>query len=104
PVSESCVDLVQATRTSAQVQAGASPRGVDALVKLGRASAMIDGRDYVTPDDVKAVAAAALGHRVVLRPEMWVRGVDGTAIVNECLEGVPTPATLPGRPNPTAAG
>ena len=90
-----CVALVHATRTGGQVQAGASPRGVEALVKLGRATAVIDGRDYVTPDDVKAIAVPALAHRIVLRPELWVRGVEASAVVDEILASVPTPATLP---------
>ena len=64
-------------------------------MKLGRATAVIDGRDYVTPDDVKAIAVPALAHRIVLRPELWVRGVEASQVVNEILASVPTPATLP---------
>lgn len=94
-VIEYCVALVHATRASAQVQAGASPRGVDALVKMSRARAAIDRRDYVTPDDVKAVARPALAHRLVLRPELWVRGVQDATVIEECLADVPTPSTVP---------
>ena len=90
-----CVALVHATRSGGQVHAGASPRGVEALVKLGRATAVIDGRDYVTPDDVKAIAIPALAHRIVLRPELWVRGVEASEVVREILASVPTPTTLP---------
>ncbi|MEB3214607.1 MAG: MoxR family ATPase [Leptolyngbyaceae bacterium] len=92
-----CVALVHATRASTQVEAGASPRGVEALVKLARARAVIAGRGYVVPDDVKAVAVPALGHRLLLRPELWVRGVSGDDVIGECLEEVPTPPTLPDR-------
>ena len=93
------VALVRATRASAQVQMGASPRGLDALVKLARALAMLAGRDYVIPDDVKAAAGPTLAHRIVLRPELWVRGVEGQAVVEEVLDSVPTPATLPEPPD-----
>jgi len=90
-----CVQLVHATRGNDKAHAGASPRGVEALVKLARARAAIAGRDFVTPDDVKTVAIPALAHRIVLRPELWVRGVEATSVVEECLEIVPTPTTLP---------
>ena len=95
PVIEYCVSLVHATRASTQVHAGASPRGVEALVKLARARASLEGRSYVTPDDVKAVAVPALAHRIVLLPELWVRGVDTASVVQDCLASVPTPPTLP---------
>lgn len=98
-----CVALVHATRSSGQVQAGASPRGVEALVKLGRATAVLDGRDYVTPDDVKAIAIPGLAHRIVLRPELWVRGVDASEVVSEILASVPTPTTLPTATEHTAS-
>jgi MoxR-like ATPase len=95
PIIEYCVALVHATRSSTNVHAGASPRGVEALVKLARAKAALDRRTYVTPDDVKAVAVPALAHRIVLRPELWVRGVDSASVVIDCLASVPTPPTLP---------
>jgi len=95
PVIGYCVSLVHATRASTQVHAGASPRGVDALVKLARARAALQGRSYVTPDDVKEVAVPALAHRIVLLPELWVRGGDPAAVVEDCLASVSTPATLP---------
>ncbi len=97
PVIGYAVALVHASRDNPKVQAGASPRGVDALVKSARARALLDGRDYVTPDDVKQVAQPALAHRIVLRPELWVRGIDGSAVVDECLASVDTPSTLPAR-------
>jgi len=87
------VDLVTATRTSTRVQVGASPRGTLALLKLSRGRAALQGRDYVTPDDVKAVAVPALAHRLTLRPELWVQRVSGGDLVREALDSVPTPAT-----------
>jgi MoxR-like ATPase len=85
------VDLVAATRTSTRVQVGASPRGTLALLKLARGRAALQGRDFVTPDDVKAVAVPALAHRLTLRPELWVQRVSGEDLVREALESVPTP-------------
>ena len=70
------VDIVTATRTSTRVQVGASPRGTLALLRLSRGRAALQGRDFVTPDDVKAVAVPALAHRVTLRPELWVQRVE----------------------------
>jgi MoxR-like ATPase len=85
------VDLVTATRTSTRAQVGASPRGTLALLKLSRGKAALAGRDFVTPDDVKAVAVPALAHRLTLRPELWVQRVTGEDVVREVLETVPTP-------------
>jgi MoxR-like ATPase len=85
------VDLVAATRASSRVQVGASPRGTLALLKLSRGRAALQGRDYVTPDDVKAVAVPALAHRLTLRPELWVQRVSGDDLVREALDSVPTP-------------
>jgi MoxR-like ATPase len=86
------VDLVAATRTSAQVEVGASPRGSLAIMKLARANAALAGREYVTPDDVKAVAVVALAHRLVLRTELWVRRVRPETVIEEIVASVPTPA------------
>ena len=86
------VDLVAATRASTRLQVGASPRGTLALLKLSRAKAASGGRDFVTPEDVKAVAVPALAHRLMLRPELWVQRVRGDDVVREALETVPTPA------------
>ncbi|HEY7693394.1 MAG TPA: MoxR family ATPase [Gaiellaceae bacterium] len=85
------VDVVRATRDAAGVQVGASPRGTLAILKLARARAALDGRDFVVPDDVKAVAAPALAHRLSLRPELWVQQVRAEDVVAERLETVPTP-------------
>jgi MoxR-like ATPase len=85
------VDVVKATRDSSRVQVGASPRGSIALLKLSRCRAAVDGRDFVTPDDVKAVAPSALAHRLMLRPELWVQRVRPEEVVEQALESVPTP-------------
>jgi MoxR-like ATPase len=86
------VDLVAATRTSNRVQVGASPRGTLALLKLSRTHAALRGRDFVTPEDAKAVAVPALAHRLMLRPELWVQRVRPDEVVREALDTVPTPA------------
>ncbi len=96
-----CVDLVHATRASPQVSAGASPRGVEALVKLARARALLAGTAFVGPDDVKAIAEPALAHRIILRPELWIRGGSATAVVTDVLATVPAPPTLPEEPDPS---
>ena len=85
------VDLVAATRDSPQVQIGASPRGTLALLKLARATAGLEGRDFVTPDDVKRIAVPALAHRITLRPELWVQQVEAEDVVRECLDRCPVP-------------
>ena len=87
------VDVVAATRASPSVLVGSSPRGSLALLKLSRCRAALAGRDFVTPDDVKAVAVPALAHRLVLRPELWVQRRTGEDVVREVLDGVRTPAT-----------
>jgi MoxR-like ATPase len=86
------VDLVESTRTHPDVLVGASPRGALAIMKLARGRAALWGRDFVTPDDVKVVAAPALAHRLTLRPELWVRRVTGDDVVAKVLASVPTPA------------
>ena len=70
---------------------GASPRGSLALLKLARGRAALRGRDFVLPDDVKAVAVPALAHRLVLRPELWVQRISAEDVVREVLDRVPTP-------------
>ena len=86
------VDLVTATRRSGRVQVGASPRGTLAIIKLARGRAALQGRDYVVPEDVKAVAVPALSHRLSLRPELWVQRIRAEDVVRECLESVPAPS------------
>ncbi len=86
------VALVTATRTSTSTTVGASPRGSLAVLKLARCKAALAGRDFVTPDDVKAVAVPALAHRLMLKPELWVQQLAAEDIVRDLLETVPTPA------------
>src|SRR6476469_2130048 len=92
PIGTYIVDIVSSTRTSQRVQVGASPRGSLAILKLSRAKAALAGRDFVTPEDVKAVAVPALSHRLILRPELWVQRVRPEDVVRESLETVPAPA------------
>jgi len=89
------VALVAATRAHPQVTVGASPRGTLAVTQLARGRAALAGRGYVTPEDIKAVAVAALAHRLVLRPEMWVRQVTGEDVAREVLATVPVPRGAP---------
>ncbi|MEV8443236.1 MoxR family ATPase [Actinosynnema sp. NPDC051121] len=88
-----CVDLAAATRAHGAVEVGASPRGAQALVLVGRALAVLDGRDFVLPEDVKECAVPALAHRLTLRPETWTSGVTGVEVVTELLGRVPGPAS-----------
>ena len=93
-VGEYIVRIVGETREDPRTQIGASPRGSLAVFKLARAAAAIEGRDFVTPEDVKRVASMALSHRLILKPESWVRGVREESIVDDILRRVPTPKTL----------
>jgi MoxR-like ATPase len=87
------VALTGATREHASALVGSSPRGSLALLLLARARAAMAGRDYVVPEDVKDVAVPALAHRITLRPEMWLRRVDPSFVVQEVLQAVPAPAS-----------
>jgi MoxR-like ATPase len=91
-VGRYAVAIVEATRRHPNLQVGASPRGSLAVVKLARARAALRGDDFVTPDDVKAVAPAALAHRLVLRAELWVRRVAAEDVLDEVLGMVPAPS------------
>jgi MoxR-like ATPase len=101
PVRRYIVDVVTATREAPQLQVGSSPRGSLALLAASRARAVLSGRAFVTPDDVKVLAPAALAHRVSLRPELWVRGVRSEQVIDQCLASVPVPP--PDEPAPPAA-
>jgi MoxR-like ATPase len=92
------VDIVRATRENRRVQVGSSPRGSLALYTLARAHAVLRGRDFVTPDDVKVVALPALVHRLTLRPELWVQRVPTQEIIREVLDTVPTPPVRDAEP------
>jgi len=85
------VDVCRATRSAPAVALGASPRAATALLAASRAAAWLTGRDYVTPDDVKALAGPALRHRLRLRPEAELDGVTADGVVTGVLAGVPVP-------------
>ena len=87
------VALTAATREHASALVGSSPRGSLALLLLARARAVMAGRDFVVPEDVKDVAVPALAHRITLRPEMWLRRVDPSFVVEEVLAATPAPAS-----------
>jgi MoxR-like ATPase len=91
PLAEYAVAIARATRESPQLAVGASPRGSLALMKLARARAAYLGRDFVTPDDVKAVAVPALAHRLTLAPELWVQRIDPADAVRAAVSSVPVP-------------
>jgi len=86
---------VQASRAHPKTLVGASPRGSLAMVQLARGVAVLAGRAFVLPEDVKRIAVPALGHRLVLRPELWVTRVSGDDIIAELLDEVPAPPAQP---------
>ncbi len=85
------VDLVARTRRHPSLAVGASPRGSLAVLKMARARAALAGRDYVIPDDIKAVAVPALAHRLILSPELWTREVRTEDVVRDLINQVPVP-------------
>jgi MoxR-like ATPase len=85
------VALVTATRLDKSVLVGASPRGSLALVACSRAVALLDGRSFVAPEDIKAVAHASLDHRITLRPELWLSDASAAAVVDGALDATPVP-------------
>jgi MoxR-like ATPase len=85
--------IVRATRDAASLTLGASPRAAVALLKASRAAALLAGRDYVTPDDVKALALSALRHRVAVAPELELEGVTADHALKAILEQIETPTT-----------
>jgi len=95
-VGRYCVDLATATRAHPDVLTGASPRGSLGLVLVARAFALMRGRDYVVPEDVKAVARSVLAHRITVRPELWMTDASGRRVVDAVLTQVATPPTLGG--------
>nr|WP_225954584.1 MoxR family ATPase [Kibdelosporangium phytohabitans] len=88
-----CVDLASATRRHTAVEIGASPRGSQALLLVSRCLAVLDGREFVLPEDVKECAVAALAHRLTLRAETWSTGTTAVQVVTELLGTVPGPAS-----------
>ncbi|GAA5209175.1 AAA family ATPase [Microbacterium kyungheense] len=93
-IARYCTDLARATRTAQHVAVGASPRGSQALVLLGRAFAALDGRGYVRPDDVKHLAVPVLAHRLTLTPQAWAQGIDPASVVSSAVAQVPVPPTV----------
>jgi len=91
-VGRYCVALAAATRRHPHVLVGSSPRGSLALLLTARSYAVLSHRDYVTPEDVKAVAQAVLAHRISVKPELWMSAVDGASVVDTLLDQVPTPS------------
>ena len=91
-VGEYCVALTAATRSHPDVLVGASPRGSLALMLGARALAVIAGRDYLLPEDVKGVAQAVLAHRLTIKPELWMTSTSGTTVVAGLLSSVPAPS------------
>jgi MoxR-like ATPase len=92
-VKEYIVDLVNASRRHPDVYLGASPRGSLALFKTAQARALLQGRDYATPDDVKALAQETLAHRLIIGPAARIKDVDQRAVLDELLRSVPVPGT-----------
>lgn len=92
------VELTRATREAATVAVGASPRGSQALILLGRALAALDGRAYVRPDDLKRVAVPVLAHRLTLTPQAWAQGVDPRTVVDAALARTAVPPTVAAAP------
>ncbi|RJX45147.1 ATPase [Halonotius aquaticus] len=85
------VDLVRESRADSRVDVGVSPRGIQRFFEAARARAVIRGRDYVTPDDIKTIALPVMTHRLVLTSEAAIQDVDAATIVAEVLESVPVP-------------
>ncbi|WP_223627945.1 MoxR family ATPase [Microbacterium sp. EST19A] len=93
-VARYCVELTRSTREATNVAVGASPRGSQSLVLLGRALAALDGRAYVRPDDIKRIAGPVLAHRLTLTPQAWAQGVDPASIVAAAVAQTPVPPTV----------
>ncbi|MDO8106237.1 MoxR family ATPase [Isoptericola sp. b441] len=93
-----CVDLAAATRVHSDVEVGVSPRGAQSLLLVARAAAVLAGRDFVLPEDVKDVAVPALAHRLTLGAGAWATGVDPDDVIRQVLAGTPGPVTVPERP------
>jgi MoxR-like ATPase len=90
-VKEYIVKLVDATRKHPDVYLGASPRGSIALYKTGQARAAVLGRDYVIPDDIKALAMVTLAHRLIISPSARIKNIDPRAVIQEILDSTPVP-------------
>jgi MoxR-like ATPase len=98
-----CVDLASATRRHKSIEVGASPRGSQGLMLLSRARAVIDGRDFVTPEDVKRVAVPVLAHRLSLTTQAWADGTKAADVVAGIVAGVAGPPAVGRRSEAAAA-
>jgi MoxR-like ATPase len=96
-IKEYIVALTNATRRHDDIYLGASPRGSLALYHTAQAAAALRGRDYVTPDDVKALAAPVLGHRIIINPAARIRNVQADNVIDDILSAVPVPGGQPSR-------
>jgi MoxR-like ATPase len=94
-IKEYIVGVVSATRRHDDIYLGASPRGSLSLQTAAQARAAISGRDYVIPDDIKALAEATLAHRLILNPAARIRNIDSRSVVAEILRNTPVPGTVP---------
>ena len=92
-IIEYIVEIIYRTREDPRVKVGSSPRGAQSLFKLSRALAVLSGRDYVIPDDIKRLSIYTLRHRIILKPEPRIKGVKTEEIVSEILEQVEVPTT-----------
>jgi MoxR-like ATPase len=100
-IKQYIVSIVDATRRDSSAYLGASPRGSLALYRTSQARALLDGRDFVLPDDVKALAYATLGHRIIIAPSARVKNITAKEIVEHALDRVPVPGA---RPRPSSSG
>ena len=85
------VDIVRRTREHPSILVGAGPRATQALILAARTYAAINGRDFITPDDIKIMSLAVLEHRLILRPEFEIEGLSAKEVVEEILKGIPVP-------------
>jgi MoxR-like ATPase len=85
------VELVHATRVDRRVAVGSSPRGSLAFLKIARANAALENRDFITPDDIKRYAIPVLGHRVILQPEYWMSKQVADDVIRDTLDRTPVP-------------
>ena len=97
-IKEYIVALTNATRDHTDASLGVSPRASLALMRGAQARALIDGRDFVSPDDVKSLARAVMAHRLIISPAARMRGVNGEDLVAEVLDSVPVPGAEVGGP------
>ena len=95
-IKQYIVEISSATRQHDAAYLGASPRGSLALFRTSQAAALLAGRDYVTPDDVKELAYSTLGHRIIISPSAQVRSVSSLTVVEDVLDRVPVPGARVG--------